>query len=270
MNPIVRIVRAFREGRLLSGALKHLSRPFAEPLLRFRTGLPAVSGSALPAIVTSGAFSQPEGLALKDALDAALTDRSKLPPDVRSIKGMSGQRYRTLINTLIENLDHARYLEIGSWLGSTAAAAMYGNRVQAVCIDNWSQFTGTREQFLANMEQARSSGALRLVEQDFRTIDYGALGKFNVYFFDGPHRERDHEDGIVVVQPCLEDRFILIVDDWNWRAVRLGTMRGLLAATCRVESGVQVRTTFDDSEPAVEFGRSDWHNGYFIAVVHRS
>jgi hypothetical protein len=47
-------------------------------------------------------------------------------------------------------------------------------------------------------------------------------------------------------------------------------MRGLLAARCRIEAAVQVRTTFDDSEPDGEFGRSDWHNGYFVAVVQRS
>src|SRR5688572_3081468 len=137
MNPIERGVRAYREGRLFSGALKHLSRPCAEPLLRFRTGLTAVGGPALPAIVTSGVFSQPEGRALKSSLEAALAGRSKLPPSIRAIKGMSGQKYRMLINTLIAALDPARYLENGSWLGSTAAAAMYGNRVDAVCIDDW-------------------------------------------------------------------------------------------------------------------------------------
>ena len=201
---------------------------------------------------------------------AAIDRCSKLPATIRAMQGMSGQRYRTLINTLVANLDQAHYLEIGSWLGSTAAAAIFGNTVQALCIDNWSQFSGSKEQFLANVEQAESSGSsLQLIERDFRKVDYRMLGKFNVFLFDGPHSAENHRDGILLVQPCLTDRFVLIVDDWNWLTVRLGTMSDLLAAKCHVEASVQVRTTMDNTIPSVAYEASDWHNGYFIAVVRK-
>jgi hypothetical protein len=220
--------------------------------------------------VTSGDFSSNEGRAVKASLHAAVDGCSSLTAAIRAIKGMSGQKYRTLINKLIATLDRPRYLEIGSWLGSTAAAAIYGNSVQAVCIDNWSQFSGTKEQFLTNVDHAKSNASsLRLIEQDFRKVDYPVLGKFNVYLFDGPHSEEDHRDGVIVVQPCLAERFVLIVDDWNWPQVRIGTMRGLLAAKCSIESSVQVRTTNDNSHASVSDGASDWHNGYFIAVVRK-
>jgi hypothetical protein len=268
LNLIRRVVQAHKDVRLLSSAKHHIRAPFETEVLRRRLGLPNVSGSDLPAIVTSGDFSNAEGQGLEAALRAAIDGRSKLPVTIRAIKGMSGQRYRTLINTLIEVFDRPRYLEIGSWPGSTVAAAIYGNSVHALCIDNWSEFSGTKEQFLTNIEKATSSSTvLHLIEQDFREVHYGALGKFNVFLFDGPHSEVDHRDGILVVQPCLADRFVLIVDDWNWLNVRIGTMRGLLAAKCRVESSVQVRTTNDNTHPSLAFEASDWHNGYFIAVV---
>ena len=111
--------------------------------------------------------------------------------------------------------------------------------------------------------------SLRLIEQDFRKVDYRPLGKFNVFLFDGPHSEIDHRDGVLLTQPCLTERFVLIVDDWNWSSVRIGTMTGLLAAKCRVEASIQVRTTLDNSHPSVAFESSDWHNGYFIAVVRQ-
>ena len=183
---------------------------------------------------------------------------------------MSGQGYRTLINTLIERLDGPRYLEIGSWLGSTAAAAIYGNNVEACCIDNWSQFSGCQDRFTSNIEKARSdSSVVHLIDQDFREVDYRSLGSFNVYMFDGPHSEVDHMDAILLVQPCLANQFVLIVDDWNWSDVRLGTMRGLLSAGCRIELSVQVRTTNDNSYPSGRPELSDWHNGYLIAVVSK-
>jgi hypothetical protein len=75
----------------------------------------------------------------------ALANDSKLPQAIRDIVGMSGQTYRSFINNLVESCPDARYLEIGSWQGSTAAAALYGNAAKCVCIDNWSQFGGPKE-----------------------------------------------------------------------------------------------------------------------------
>jgi hypothetical protein len=48
------------------------------------------------------------------------------------------------------------------------------------------------------------------------TKNFSVLGKFDVYFFDGPHHERDQYDGIATALPALERHFVLIVDDWNW------------------------------------------------------
>jgi hypothetical protein len=271
MISIQLIVEAYNEGRLLSAATRRIRWATREPSLRYRLGLPKVSGPDIPAAVTSGDFSRPASQALKAAFKAAITGDSKLPAEIRAMKGMSGQRYRTLINTLIEALDRPRYLEIGSWPGSTVAAAIYCNTVQACCIDNWSQFLGTKERFLANIEKAKSSNTeFRLIEHDFRNVDYHTLDKFNVYFFDGPHSEVDHRDAILIVQPCLDDRFVLIIDDWNWPAVRVGTMSGLLAAKCQVESSVQVRTTLDNTSSLLVCEASDWHQGYFIAVVRKT
>ena len=49
------------------------------------------------------------------------------------------------------------------------------------------------------------------------------LVNINIYLYDGPHHFEDHFDGIKLVQPALEKKFILIVDDWNWDQVRNGT-----------------------------------------------
>ena len=71
----------------------------------------------------------------------------------------------------------------------------------------------------------------------------------------------------MLVQPALTDRFLLVVDDWNWCEVRDGTFKGLRDARCRIESSIEVRTTLDGSHAALRGTRSDWHNGYFLAVI---
>src|SRR6476660_8024743 len=111
MKVIRRAVEADKDGRLISAARRRTID--AEPVLRLRLGLPKGSGADLPAIVTSGDFRSREGQALQESLKAAIDGRSKLPVAIRAIKGMSGQIYRTLINTLIA-LYRPHYLEIGS------------------------------------------------------------------------------------------------------------------------------------------------------------
>ena len=164
---------------------------------------------------------------MKEAFEGVQSEtRNALPAEVRQIEGMSGQKYRSLINRLVASISDARYLEIGSWAGSTAAAALYGNTVKALCIDNWSQFGGPRELFFANIKKVLTPNIkFEFIERDFRAVDYNDIGSFNIYLFDGPHEEKDQYDGIMIAQPALTNQFILIVDDWNWRQSELGHFR---------------------------------------------
>ena len=85
------------------------------------------------------------GSALAAATDAALAAavrRTDLTHHngIYAVDGMSGLKYRYFINTLVGAVPNARYLEIGSWAGSTLCAAIHGNKVTAVAVDDWSQF----------------------------------------------------------------------------------------------------------------------------------
>jgi hypothetical protein len=227
--------------------------------------------TTLPAISTAGNFASPlASRMVRRALDRALADAGGPPDWVRAIDGMSGQKYRTFISELVKSLPDARYLEVGSYVGSTAAAALAGNDVTAVCVDNWSQFGGPKETFLANMARVRSSSPgvdFRFIEGDFRRIDFASIGRFNIYLFDGPHEEQDQYDGIKMAMPALDRCVILIVDDWNWSASRIGTFRAIRAAGCSITCSAEIRTTLDNSHAANYGKSSDWHNGYFFAVL---
>ena len=209
--------------------------------------------------------------AVRRALELAIAGAVPIDPDLLKIGGMSGRKYRMFINALIGNLADARYLEVGSWAGSTLCAAIHGNHVTALAIDNWSEFGGPREAFHANLAHFMTPGArVRFTESDFRAVDYAACGRFNVYLFDGPHEPQDQYDGIMLAQPALDDEFVLIVDDWNWPRVRAGTLEALARVGLDVRYMVEIRSTLDDCHPAVAFQDSDWHNGYFIGVLNKN
>ena len=266
-----RFSSAIRQGRLVSGVRRRFLNVPLEHFYRWILGQAYHACGTLPCISFRGDFSTlPESILLKRSFDRAIANVSSLPDFVRAIDGMSGQKYRSLINFLVGSHPDPRYLEIGSWQGSTAAAAICGNSVKALCIDNWSQFSGPKSTVFANIEYVLSQSPdtdFRFIENDFRHADYTSLGLFNIFLFDGPHEELDQYDGIMVARPSLERSFVLIADDWNWRQVQLGTFRAIRDARYSIACSIEIRTTQDDTHAAVRGSSSDWHNGYFIAVL---
>jgi len=208
---------------------------------------------------------------LRAALQRALAIDQRLPDWIRRMDGMSGRKYRYLINNLVAITPNARYLEIGSWAGSTACSAIFSNEVIACCIDNWSLFGGPRETFVENISKVLSDSVdFKFIEADFRTVNYETIGRYNIYLFDGPHNEVDQYDGVIMAQPALDDTYTLIIDDWNWEEVRKGTTRALETLGVRVIAKLEIRTTQDNTLPQLlGYQFSDWHNGYFIAVCEK-
>ena len=220
---------------------------------------------------------------LKTAFFQSWAINTKIPDWIRFMPGMSGRKYRYLINNLISSITDARYLEIGCWAGSTACSALYGNQVKALCIDNWSEFTDSRtinpalnvknpkKEFEINTKKVISEKInFKFIESDFRKINYNEVGKFNIYVFDGPHEMKDHYDGITIVQPSLDDVFILIIDDWNIPKVRQGTLNAISDLSIKIISKIEIMTTQDDEAPKLfQCQYSDWHLGYFIAVCQK-
>ena len=220
---------------------------------------------------------------LKLSLFQALAMSTKIPDWIKFMSGMSGKKYRYFINNLISLIADPRYLEIGCWAGSTACSALYGNEVKALCIDNWSEFAdpktinpslnvkNPKKEFEINTKKVISEKIdFKFIESDFRKINYNEVGKFNIYVFDGPHEMKDHYDGITIVQPSLDDVFILIVDDWNISKVRQGTLNAISDLSIKIISKIEIMTTQDNVVPKLlQCQFSDWHNGYLIAVCQK-
>lgn len=204
------------------------------------------------------------------AFAAAREGVARLPPDVLEIEGMSGRKYRMFANNLVRLLKDPAYLEIGSWAGSTLCAAIAGNRVRAVAVDNWSEFGGPVGAFFSNVGRCSSVDTrLSVLFEDFRAVDYRPMGPFNIYLFDGPHTYEDHRDSLGVAIDALADQFVFIVDDWNWMPVRNGTWQSIQDHDLEILLAIEVRTTHDETH-AIPLGRhSDWHNGCLITVLRK-
>jgi hypothetical protein len=185
---------------------------------------------------------------------------------IRFIDGMSGQSFRALINLLFSNKNKS-YLEIGTWKGSTFCSAIYSNSIEAICIDNWSEFGSPSQIALRNIsKRTNDSSKVSILNSDFRKVPYNLLveKEVDVYFFDGPHSQEDHYDAVTILRSLNFSSILYIVDDWNWDNVRQGTLHGLDSLGIRIAGKIEI---FANSETR---GRqSRWHNGYAFLVLER-
>ena len=201
-----------------------------------------------------------------EAFNKAINTEHKLSNHVSNMVGMSGRKYRYWINNFISIEEAPRYLEVGSWAGSTACSAIFENKLSLTCIDNWSEFGGPKDCFLKNtLKCSNSKTEFNFIESDFRKVDYTNIGKFNVYLFDGPHLEEDQYDGIKLALPALDETFTLIVDDWNWERVQNGTIRAINEFHLKVHCSIEIKTPDNPGQQKI----TDWHNGYFIALCSK-
>jgi hypothetical protein len=171
---------------------------------------------------------------IESALKKAVKEKSKLTKDILAIEGMSSPKIRHFLNNLVAKGD--RYLEIGTWKGSTLISALYQNKPDFHCaIDDWSIFEGGKEAFLKNTKKFLKGG-VNFLEGDCFTINQKAQGlnDINIYFYDGGHKEEEQYKAISQYLKALAQDFILIVDDYNWPEVRKGTQDAIFDLNIRI------------------------------------
>lgn len=193
---------------------------------------------------------------------------SKITQDIIEIEGMTGIKTRHFYNNLL-NTDDARYLEIGTWKGSSVCSAMCGNRARIICIDNWSEFDGPKDEFLVNFARFRGENAAFFIEKDCFQVDVSTLPKFNIYMYDGNHTNESHYKALFHYYDCLDDIFIFIVDDWNWGRVRHGTLNSIKKLNLKVLYEKEIRLTFDGSDTPQPLAYQTWHNGIYVAILQK-
>jgi hypothetical protein len=205
---------------------------------------------------------------VETAFQNAENNISKITNDIINIDGMSGTKTRHFYNNLL-NMEDARYLEIGTWKGSSVCSAMYNNQAKIVCIDNWSEFGGPKSEFLVNFEKFKGENEATFIENDCYKVDVSTLPKFNIYMYDGNHTNESHYKALLHYYNCLDDIFIFIVDDWNWQDVRDGTINSIQKLNLKVLYEKEIRLTWDNSHTPQPQARDTWWNGIYVAILQK-
>lgn len=181
------------------------------------------------------------------------------------IEGMSCAKVRHLLNNLC-TLPNTRYLEIGTWKGSTFVAALVNNQSTieyAVGIDDWSEFGGPRAEFENNLNTFLPSHSYHyeIYSQDCFAFQPSATIKapINIYLYDGNHSAISQEKAFTHYNDVLDDVFIALVDDWNEESVKEGTFNAF--------NKLNYEVLFEVALPGPY---TLWWNGLYAAVVRKA
>jgi hypothetical protein len=204
------------------------------------------------------------------ALDRAQCFESKIDCPLHETKGMTGAKTRHFYNNLC-SLEPLRYLEVGSYTGSSLCAALYKNpHVNAWAYDNFSEFNGPVDQFHSNIQKYIPDANLNFKQEDFFSANLSELkNKIDVYLYDGPHERGFHQKGIVKAWPTLAPQSVILIDDWNWSWVREGTYQGFLDVGARVSKTWEIRHTWDDTHTPEGTRESEFWNGIGIFIIDK-
>jgi hypothetical protein len=87
--------------------------------------------------------------------------------------------------------------------------------------------------------------------------------------YDGDHSYENHYKALLHYYDCLDDMFIFIVDDWNWKEVRDGTYDSIRKLNLKILYETEIRLTWDNSHTFMPLAKDTWWNGIFIAILEK-
>ncbi len=193
---------------------------------------------------------------------------SKLLPEILTIEGYTGHKTLHFYNNIV-NFPDCRYLEIGTYNGSSTCAALSGNSITATCIDNWSEFGGPRDACISNIEKYKGNSCVSFIENDCWNVDVSTLNKFNIYMYDACHKRDSHRKALTHYIDAMDDVFIYIVDDWDWKDVQRGTYDAISMLNLEILYKKDVHMIDNGAEAPCASSKENWWNGVGIFLLKK-
>jgi thiol-disulfide isomerase/thioredoxin len=185
------------------------------------------------------------------------------------IPGLTSTRVQSLINKLAKS--SSKYLEIGSYQGATAAAALSGNNLHAYFVDTWQEApqavregwetpnTNSLEEFKKNIDPYKGNNKVFISNSDMFKVNVKSISDIDLFFYDGPHDFESTRNAVKYYSPVFANHSILIFDDANWTDVVQGAHKGILESGLKILYSKKVLNALESD--------TEWWNGLYIVVV---
>lgn len=188
------------------------------------------------------------------------------------VPGFTSQRVINLLNALGKG--SSNYLEIGSYLGSTACAVAKNNTLSITCIDNWSEINlkpkenqveipeATKDKFFENITRYISNKTkLNVIDSDFSKVDISNISNIDFFFYDGPKEPEAVSYAVQKFAPTFAKNAILAFDDANWYNVVQGANDGIAKSNLNVIYSKKMLNEIESER--------DFWNGIYIVVIDK-
>jgi len=199
-----------------------------------------------------------------------LVDSVNNPIEI-NIPGLTATRVQSLINALGKG--SSRYLEIGSYQGATAAAALSGNTLDAYFVDMWQEApqpvredletpkTNSLQEFRNNIAPYKGDNKIYVSNSDMFKVNLTNISNIDLFFYDGPHDFESTKNAVKYYSPSFANQSILIFDDANWTEVVQGAHKGIVESGLKILYSKKVLNSLESE--------TDWWNGIYIVVVEK-
>ena len=203
---------------------------------------------------------------------STLVDSVNKPIEV-NVQGLTSPRVLSIINELANKSNH--YLEIGSYIGATATAALLNNNIKITCVDSWQQQeifparddldmefpANDKDAFIANIKEVKGDNDITLFDCDLFDSNIEAIKDVDLFFYDGPHEQEITKKAFVYYANSLADKCIVIFDDANHEGVIHGANEGIHESGFDIVYHKMILNEIEDY--------SQWWNGIYITVLQR-
>jgi len=186
------------------------------------------------------------------------------------IEGLTSKRMQNLLTEIADN--STKYLEVGSFLGSTACSVLRSGTIEeATFVDHWKEdiqpASGellpktNKQEFIENIRKYKNERPLKVFDCDMLSVDKSDLKDIDFFFYDGAHDFESTSNAIRYYSSCLAEEAIILIDDANWEGVVAGAEDGIAKAG--------LETLFKKIWLNNQESKEQWWNGFFIAVVKK-
>lgn len=179
---------------------------------------------------------------IRKSIEDAKNLVSKLDSFTLKVPGMANPPMKHLLNNLA-SFGAVDILEVGSYKGASSCSFLNNNKVNSfVSITWWSKPEWVeigktdREAFDKNIAQSNTNKAsLTIFDRNVFDTFLPLYYTFDIFFYDGPHGEKETIDGITRFDANLRNQFLLIVDDFDDSLVRAGTFQAIYQSKWKVQ-----------------------------------
>jgi len=203
---------------------------------------------------------------ISNSIYKALQGYPKLDEGELDVHGFSTPTQRRLFHNLCE--EAGTYLEVGLFCGGTFCSS-FNDGLTAIGIEDYSQDFSrqtVKKELEENVEKFKHKAKDVIVHyKDCFKIDKETLPKnIDILFYDAHHDEIYQQMALPYYVDNMADRFLYLVDDYNWKQVSDGTKKGLaeLSDKIEIEYEVVLRGTFENNDPI-------YHNGIAIFLINK-